>query len=245
MKFKLCTAPYANPKTAKSADYGYLNLILHLAPFDLSGYQVCRDATNGCAAACLNTAGRGGIIKRGEDTNAIQVARVRRTHLFFKDRDRFADMLWNDITKLVNVSALLGLRPAVRANGTSDLPWELIKLPGKFNGRTLMEAWQSVQFYDYTKVPIEKRGIGSMLPPNYDLTYSMNEGDESDYRAVQYLEHGYRAAAVFRKELPSHYYGVPVVPGDDHDLTFTHPPCILGLKAKGKAVNDTSGFVLD
>jgi len=218
---------------------------MHLAPCDLRGYQVCRDATEGCASACLNTAGRGGLLKRGEHTNAIQAARVRRTQLFFKDRDQFADMLWADLVKLTTVAAWLGLTPCFRGNGTSDLPLEKIKLPGAFKGRTMMEAFGGMQFYDYTKVPIEKRGIGGMLPPNYDLTYSMNEGDESDYRAVQYLEHGYRAAAVFRKVLPSHYYGIKVVPGDDHDLTFTHKPCILGLVAKGKGIHDTSGFVLD
>ena len=35
-----------------------------------------------CKTACLNTAGRGGIIKKGETTNRIQEARQRSTIYF-------------------------------------------------------------------------------------------------------------------------------------------------------------------
>ena len=49
-----------NPKTLKGESVGYLTFILHLAPASLSGYNTCPKATEGCKAACLNTAGRGG-----------------------------------------------------------------------------------------------------------------------------------------------------------------------------------------
>jgi hypothetical protein len=51
-----------NPKTAKGKELGYAVAVLHLAPSTLSGHNVCPMASDGCIAACLNTAGRGGII---------------------------------------------------------------------------------------------------------------------------------------------------------------------------------------
>jgi hypothetical protein len=57
------------------------------------------------------------------------------------------------------------------------------------------------------------------------------------------------AAAVFKgpsKGLPRAYKGFPVIDGDLHDLRFLDPHgVIVGLKAKGKAVYDQSGFVID
>ena len=51
----------ANPKIQKGTKLGYLSFILHLAPADLSGKETCPKRTAGCTAACLNTAGRGGM----------------------------------------------------------------------------------------------------------------------------------------------------------------------------------------
>ena len=55
-----------NPKVLKGIKQGYNTYILHLAPADLSGFNTCPKATAGCKAACLNTAGRGGMFKKGE-----------------------------------------------------------------------------------------------------------------------------------------------------------------------------------
>ncbi len=59
--FKLLST--ANPKIQKGTKLGYLSFILHLAPADLSGKETCPKRTAGCTAACLNTAGRGGMFK--------------------------------------------------------------------------------------------------------------------------------------------------------------------------------------
>ena len=67
--FKLLST--ANPKIQKGTKLGYLSFILHLAPADLSGRETCPKRTVGCTAACLNTAGRGGMFKRGENTIII------------------------------------------------------------------------------------------------------------------------------------------------------------------------------
>ena len=62
---KLFTDPQGNPKTNKSMKGGYYTPVLHMLPANLSGFNVCSKASKGCKIACLNTAGRGGIIKRG------------------------------------------------------------------------------------------------------------------------------------------------------------------------------------
>jgi len=117
--FKLLST--ANPKIQKGTAKGYLSFILHLAPSDLSGRNTCPKATPGCTAACLNTAGRGGMFKRGETTNVIQRARIRKTEYFFNDRAAFMDDLVTDIMKAVNYARRKGLKPVFRLNGTSDL----------------------------------------------------------------------------------------------------------------------------
>ncbi len=68
-----------NPKVLKGLKEGFNTYILHLAPASLSGFNTCPKATEGCKAACLNTAGRGGMFKKGENTNNIQKARIRKT----------------------------------------------------------------------------------------------------------------------------------------------------------------------
>jgi hypothetical protein len=53
-------------------------------------------------------------------------------------------------------------------------------------------------------------------------------------------------AVVFAgKTLPDTYLGRNVINGDEHDARFLDPVgCIVGLKAKGKAKKDMSGFVV-
>ena len=86
-----------NPKIMKGEKMGYNSYILHLAPASLSGYNTCPKATEGCKAACLNTAGRGGMFKKGENTNTIQQARIRKTKMFYENRGQFMSDLVKDI----------------------------------------------------------------------------------------------------------------------------------------------------
>jgi len=222
-----------NPKILKGEKKGYLTSILHLAPADLSGYQTCPKATAGCKAACLNTAGRGGIFKKGENTNVIQQARIRKTRAFFENREQFLMELFHEIESTIKYAEKKGLIPVFRLNGTSDIGWEKIRV-GQY--RNMMEAFPNIQFYDYTKI------AGRTVPANYNLTFSAADGNDHDvYRAI---EAGYNVAAVFDKGLPEQYLGLPVINADDTDLRFLDPKGVIaGLKAKGKAKKDTSGFV--
>ena len=242
-----------NPKVLKGIKQGYNTYILHLAPAKLSGHEVCPKRTVGCTDSCLNTAGRGGMFKRGEVTNVIQEARIRKTKLFFADRDAFMVQLVKDIQLGIKQSERLGLIPVFRLNGTSDLSWEKypVRKSSGYYYANIFEAFPNVQFYDYTKVLGRKvKGI-----KNYHLTFSAADGNDNDVYAA--AKQGYNIATVFGIKktvaMPKFYsiatnYGVdmemPVFNGDESDLRFLDPKgVIVGLYAKGKAKKDTSGFV--
>ena len=232
-----------NPKVLKGMAQGYNTYILHLAPADVSGYETCAKRTAGCTAACLNTAGRGGMFKKGESTNVIQEARKRKTRLFFENRELFMQLLVKDIELGIKQSANIGLIPVFRLNGTSDLAFEKYEVVR--NGqifRNIFAAFPEVQFYDYTKI------LGRKVKDiaNYQLTFSAADGNDADvYRAIA---EGLNVAVVFgiKKTLPmpESFLGRPVFNGDESDLRFLDPKgVVVGLYAKGKAKKDVSGFV--
>lgn len=225
-----------NPKTLKGEKQGYLTFILHLSPADVSGYQTCPKATEGCKAACLNTAGRGGMFKPG-GTNVIQEARKRKTRMFFEQRDAFMALLVEDIQRGIKYAEKRNLIPVFRLNGTSDIAFEKIRV-GEF--RNVMEMFPTVQFYDYTKVLGRKN-----LPANYSLTFSRAESNELDTRLA--VSGGMNVAVVFSsKTLPTTYMGREVFNGDESDLRFLDPKnVIVGLYAKGRAKKDMTGFVVN
>jgi hypothetical protein len=231
--FKLLST--ANPKIQKGTKLGYLSFILHLAPADLSGKNTCPKATAGCKAACLNTAGRGGMFKKGENTNMIQKARIRKTVAFFFDREQFMADLVSDIRKGIKMATKLGLTPVFRLNGTSDLSWEKYSVEGADN---IFALFPTVQFYDYTKV------LGRKVAdiPNYFLIFSKADGNDADVSKA--MAQGMNVAAVF-DSIPESYNGRPVINADETDLRFLDPKGVVaGLKAKGRAKKDYSGFVI-
>ena len=232
-----------NPKVLKGMAQGYNTYILHLAPANLSGYETCAKRTAGCTAACLNLAGRGGMFKKGENTNVIQQARIRKTKMFFENRVEFMATLVKDIELGIKQSSRLKLIPVFRLNGTSDLAFEKYEVVR--NGqlfRNIFTAFPEVTFYDYTK--ILGRKVAEI--PNYSLTFSAADGNDND--VAKAITQGYNVATVFgiKKTLPmpETYMGIPVFNGDESDLRFLDPKgVIVGLYAKGKAKKDETGFV--
>jgi hypothetical protein len=242
-----------NPKTEKGEKLGYWTAVLHLAPADLSGFEVCAGRTAGCTAGCLNTAGRGGIaagigiltydaVAAGK-VNTIQAARIARTRFLFNDRQAFLAQLVKEIAAFVRKAKAKGFTPAVRLNATSDIRWEA--KPFHMNGLSIMDWFPDVQFYDYTKLA-NRKGV----PANYHLTFSLADGNADKARLA--LLNGFNVAAVFRDiETRDHFMqtgfmGRQVVDGDETDLRFLDPRgSIVGLYAKGNAKRDTSGFVID
>jgi hypothetical protein len=231
--FKLLST--ANPKIQKGTKMGYLSFILHLAPSTLSGKNTCPKATAGCISACLNTAGRGGMFKLGENTNMIQNARIRKTNYFFANRTQFMLDLADDIRKGIKKSAKLGLTPVFRLNGTSDISWEKYTVQ---DNKNIFEMFPMVQFYDYTKI----LGRNTEKFTNYFLLFSKADGNDAD--VLRAMAKGMNIAAVFDK-VPDQYQGVEVIDADENDLRFLDKRGVIaGLKAKGRAKKDYSGFVI-
>jgi len=231
-----------NTKTVKGEKYGYQTFILHLAPADLSGYETCPKRTAGCTAACLNTAGRGGMFKPG-GTNTIQEARKRKTRMFFEQRDEFMSLLVKDIESARKKAEKNNMIAVFRLNGTSDISFEKYEVvrEGK-TYKNIFQAFPFTQFYDYTKILGRKVNGES----NYHLTFSAADGNDTD--VLKAITQGYNVATVFglkkTEPMPETYNGRPVFNGDDSDLRFLDPKgVIVGLYAKGRAKKDTTGFV--
>ena len=175
--------------------------------------------------------------------NVIQAARIRRTRYFREHKSDFTRTLGYEIAKHVRRSERAGMKPAVRLNGTSDIPWENVRVGNSHVN--FMEKFPNVVFYDYTKYPIGLRKKVAAIP-NYSLSFSLAE--DNDSYAEEALAAGVNVVAVFNTKkkdgLPDRFMGYPVIDGDLHDLRFLDPsPAIVGLRAKGRAKQDDSGFV--
>jgi hypothetical protein len=245
-------------KTVKGEKQGYLTGILYLAPHTIAGVgNLCPNATAGCMAACLYTAGRGVF-------NNVQAARIAKTKRFHADLPAFMAELVKDIAALVRKARRAGMTPVVRLNGTSDLPWEnIVSAVSTVRFGTLMQLFPDVQFYDYTKS--EKRALAharGQIPANYHLTFSRSECNEAECNRL--LAAGGNVAVVFNTKrgaaLPATWNAFPVIDGDTSDLRFLdalpsyranrdgwmegNHGLVVGLRAKGPARRDRSGFVV-
>lgn len=229
----------SSAKTEKGEALGYLTGICYLSPektAEIPGLNVCPWAGN-CKAVCLNTAGRGAF-------SSVQKGRRRKTLLWATDKEEFLRNAALDITAVVRKAKREGMIPCIRMDGTSDIG---IALTRGADGERLVDKFSTVQFYDYTKSFVRmSKYLKGEFPSNYHLTFS-HDGvtNYSECRTV--LSMGGNVAVVFRKTIPTEWAGHPVVDGDTSDLRFLDPKgaYIVGLKAKGKAKKDFSGFVVD
>jgi hypothetical protein len=223
-----------NAKTVKGEKEGVSTYIMYMAPFNqnATGKNVCSHATKGCAESCLFTAGRGKFAN-------VKKGRVNKANYFFAERQKFLMQLYMEIGRIERKHAKKGTEFAVRLNGTSDLSWERLKITAM--GKSLIELFPTVQFYDYTKNP---NRFKDTLPSNYHLTFSRAESNEN--KALKVLSNGNNVAVVFNsKELPTTWKGYKVIDGDKNDLRYKDDKnVVVGLYAKGDAKKDTTGFVV-
>ena len=219
-----------NHKTRKGEKKGWKTFGLHLAPHTLAGRNVCTHASPGCAAACLNTAGRGIM-------HSVQDARIRKTKYFFEERAEFLMLLHDEIAKAEKRSDKNDWEACFRLNLTSDLPWHKLGV---------VDVFSHLQFYDYTKDLNRFRFfLSGKLPDNYDLTFSRSELTK-DKQVHDLCNAGGNVAIVFRDRLPDEWQGIEVISGDVDDLRFKDPKGkIVGLEAKGLGKKDETGFVLE
>ena len=248
----------ADAKTKKGTKYNYLTGILYLAPASEAGRgNLCPHASAGCRAACLFTAGRGRM-------NPVRTARVNKTLRWFDDRRSFLADLVRDVGSLDRYARKRGFLPAVRLNGTSDIPWENVILPD--DGCSIMDLFPGVKFYDYTKNPHRAiKAASGKLPANYSLTFSRSEDNRR--QVGQVLRAGGNVAAVYSGDRFDRFNwstkgiargmahaqaetfgadGPRIFNGDDTDLRFLDPPgVVVALRAKGDARGESSGFVIN
>ena len=221
----------SNAKTKKNSSDTY---ILYLAPYKQNSLKIniCPKASKGCAAACLFSAGR------GKFSNVVK-ARINKTEYFLRDKNGFINQLAKELTKINNKAILSGSKTLIRLNGTSDLDFiYMLKKYANFD----IGNFSGLHFYDYTKILGKvKKYINNK---NYTLTFSRAEDNEAE--TLQALNLGANVSAVFKNNLPKKYKGFAVVDGDKSDDIMTQTKgIILGLRAKGDAKKDTSGFVIN
>ncbi len=226
-----------NAKTVKGATQGFMTGIVYLAPSNESGVaNTCPHASKGCRDACLFTAGRGSM-------DNVRNPRIKKTVSFFADKASWINQLKGEISKAKKKATKNNVEFVARLNGTSDIAWE---------NENIFQTEKDTQFYDYTKS--SKRMIKFLegkMPANYHLTFSKSE--TNDFLCDIVLRRGGNVAMVFKdykKVVKDGHYDFKgrrykVVDGDKNDLRFKDPKnCIVALKAKGKALKDTSGFVI-
>ena len=260
-----------NTKTIKGMKFGHTTYIMYLAPHtqNSKGKNLCSHASEGCAEACLFGSGAARF-------DAVQQGKINKTEYFLANRRGFMRQLANEIDNIVgkheavegterlslNGSVLRHKNFAIRLNGTSDFPFENLRIfrrasngkiwvykkPNK-NLKSIFELFPDVTFYDYTKIP--NRFNNKVLPSNYHLTFSRSETNHNE--VVDILNRGYNVAVVFgikdENDLPETYLGYPVINGDESDLRFLDTDnVVVGLKYKyltGKGTKGKNAEMLD
>ncbi|MDF1699614.1 MAG: hypothetical protein P1V36_00450, partial [Planctomycetota bacterium] len=235
-------------------EHKYDTKVQYLAPAHeaaVRNYTTCPFASEGCASTCIKTTGQ-----MVYPTHAR--ARIMKTLLHFLAPDAYFEQLRWEIMRHSLRSAARGYKPAVRLNGTSDVPfWD-----GRDQRLDFKDLGKGATFYDYTKRPMT-RGIIDAVDDGWHFTYSLSEHPDSFRRSASWATLGVntavvvsgrlgvtrKVAAAVAAELVNRgaFYSRPTVSGDDHDLRFLDPKCggwvILAAKG-GKAKRDTTGFVV-
>jgi hypothetical protein len=237
-----------NSKTTKGEKLGYTTYIMYLSPHtqNSKGINLCSHASKGCAKACLFKSGAARF-------DTVQQGKMNKTEFYLADRVNFMKQLVKEITKAERIhKAIVGDKQykkngidvlryknfAIRLNGTSDIPFEKIKIE---NGKNIFEMFPNVQFYDYTKNP---KRFEKKQSDNYHLTFSRSE--DNDIIAEDLLSKGHNVAIVFGvkkvEELPTTYKGYKVINGDETDLRFLDEDnVVIGLKYKLVTGKGTKG----
>lgn len=224
MAMKHLSKGSSNAKTSKN---NRETLILYMSPAkqNSTGRNLCPKASPGCLAACLYTAGRGAF-------SNVQSARMRKSELFIHDTESFL----SEIAAQINSEAKKHKELAVRMNGTSDT--KIVYMLTKKH-----DIDPRVVFYDYTK--IRSRAGDHRLDSGHRYMVAFSRSEKNNSECIDVLESGGVVAAVFAT-IPKKWYGYKVIDGDSRDdlMLDVKGGVVLGLKAKGRAKSDKTGFVI-
>jgi len=83
-------------KHYKAFKYGELVYTIYLSPGNMSGYEVCPGRTPECTALCLNESGHN-LGRYKSKPNVINDSRIKKTKMFFENRDLFSQWVVRDI----------------------------------------------------------------------------------------------------------------------------------------------------
>ena len=225
-------------KMRLSYEHGTVTYCIYLAPADMSGYNVCPNSKY-CKQFCLNASGqnRVDVMARGVEGSFINQSRIKKTKLFFENRELFMEIMVREIKSAQKYAQKNNLGFSVRINGTSDLNPTIFK----YDGKNILEVFPSVQFYDYTKLPSRISLLSKY--PNYDLTLSYNGYNWEECKT--FMDNGGKAAVVFEKGLPTTWRGYKVVDGNNYDMRYLDPNgCIIGLHYHPVASDFASGHYI-
>ena len=190
---------------------------------------ICPGATAaGCMDGCLKCAGLAAVYE------SINLARQARTDYWHANQTGFLDQLRRELGNFQKLCPKQNVQGVVRLNVLSDISWEQHDIPQAFPG---------LFFYDYTK---RAARLGK-TPDNYRLMFSYSGRPQYRKQVLQAVCYDNPIAVVFANgEFPDTFLGRPVVDGDQSDLWNVQAgKVVVGLKAKGRAKHDDSGFVVD
>lgn len=179
----------------------------------------------------------------------VQLARKKKTLFFVNHKQDFLSQLYEELVRVNNLAIKKGRKLGVRLNGTSDLDFIMmlsVLFYGSKDPKPLFEDLSEIIFYDYTK-DYKRLARYEAFRSNYVLTFSLSEDNAAD--AIRVLrDNKFNVSAVFDhlKPLPKYHLGFPVIDGDHSDARYDDEQggLIIGLKAKGRAKQDVTGFVI-
>lgn len=223
-----------------SYNKGTLTYCLYLAPSTMAyGYKTTCPNDKYCKDFCLNGAGRnkGDILHNGVKESNINISRIKKTKLFYENRDLFMQILIHEIKKAKKQAEAQKMEFSVRLNGTSDLSL----LAFKYKGKCILEWFPNVQFYDYSKIFPRFKQFKKSNYKNYDITFSYN--GHNWYECDEILKMGGKVAVVFESNvIPKTFNGYKVENGNEDDIRYLNSPSSIIYLHYHKTAND---YVLD
>lgn len=217
---------------------------IYLSSGDLSGIETCNKKYSVlCRQNCLMGSGQNKLSRLSTSSNHgfVDKSRNLKTRLFYANRQVFMRIMLHEIEREMRRADIKGHEFSIRINATSDInPTTFYYIDEVIGKKNLFEKLPQVQFYDYTKVP--SRLELAKQYKNYDVTWSIDGGEENLRIGLDYLKQGGRVAVVFGTDtFPKKWHGYDVINGDESDARYHNGNVVVGLKFKKTANNYKNG----
>ncbi|AXH08550.1 hypothetical protein CP960_06415 [Malaciobacter halophilus] len=226
---------------------------------NLNKVNLCKNATNGCVTACIY---HNGLFQNSHfSKNKIKQARIKRTFKFLLQKEQFFEQLIKEINALKRKAKKHNLKLLIQLNKTSDILWEKESFTYKeVKYKNIMELFEDVEFFDYTKYNILKSR--KKTPKNYTLIYSragLHKGKLVDsWEELQnYLKNQISIAIVCTNEIKNRlleqaqHEGFKILDAENFEKgvdtldNSIQGSILLHEAKKGTNINKNSAFVLE